>query len=369
VLKEVSRRLLGCVREPDMVARLSGDEFAILLDRVDTADAATHVAARVLEAINAPLHVAGEDLSPSASIGIALGDCTYLAADDLLRDADVALYRAKRLGRNRYEVFDETLAREVVDVLGMEGALRHALAHDEFEPYFQPLRRLSDGALVGFEALLRWNHPQQGLLSPHQFLKIAEDSGLIEAIDWRMFELSCRAMAGFDRDDVFLTVNVSALHLGRADFAQRLLAMLERTGLPSRRLVVEVTEGALFADPEQVRRMLHGLREHGVRAALDDFATGYSSLSYLHSLPLSLLKIDRAVVQALGAGDHHTSTTVVAAIIALASALNMQVIAEGIENDAEHAALLAMGSTLGQGFLLGRPAPLARWTQPCATSS
>lgn len=176
-------------------------------------------------------------------------------------------------------------------------------------------------------------------------------------------------MAGFDRDDVFLTVNVSALHLGRADFAQRLLAMLERTGLPSRRLVVEVTEGALFADPEQVRRMLHGLREHGVRAALDDFGTGYSSLSYLHSLPLSLLKIDRAFVQALGAGDHHTSTTVVAAIIALASALNMQVIAEGIETDAEHAALLAMGSTLGQGFLLGRPAPLARWTQPCATSS
>jgi diguanylate cyclase (GGDEF)-like protein len=363
VLKEVARRLLACVREPDMVARLSGDEFAILLDRVDTVDAAAHVATRVLDAINAPLHVAGEDLSPSASIGIALGDCTYLAADDLLRDADVALYRAKRLGRNRFELFDETLAREVVDVLGMEGALRHALAHDEFEPYFQPLRQLSDGSLVGFEALLRWHHPQRGLLLPHQFLGIAEDCGLIEAIDWRMFELSCRAMADFDRDDTFLTINVSALHLGRADFAARLLALLERTGLPSSRLIIEVTEGALFGDPEQVRCMLHGLRERGVGAALDDFGTGYSSLSYLHSLPLSLLKIDRAFVQALGDGDHHNSTTVVAAIIALASALNMQVIAEGIETQAEHDALLAMGSALGQGYLLGRPAPLAHWLQ------
>ena len=364
VLKEVARRLLACVRDPDMVARLSGDEFAILLDRVDTVDAATHVATRVLDAINAPLHVAGEDLSPSASIGIALGDCTYLAADDLLRDADVALYRAKRLGRKRFEVFDETLAREVVDVLGMEGALRHALAHDEFEPYFQPLRQLNDGSLVGFEALLRWHHPQRGLLLPHQFLGIAEDCGLIEAIDWRMFELSCRAMADFDRDDTFLTINVSALHLGRADFAARLLALLERTGLPSSRLIIEVTEGALFGDPEQVRGMLHGLRERGVGAALDDFGTGYSSLSYLHSLPLSLLKIDRAFVQALGEGDHHNSTTVVAAIIALASALNMQVIAEGIETQAEHDALLAMGSALGQGYLLGRPAPLAQWLQP-----
>ena len=212
--------------------------------------------------------------------------------------------------------------------------------------------------------MLRWHHPQRGLLLPHQFLGIAEDCGLIEAIDWRMFELSCRAMADFDRDDTFLTINVSALHLGRADFAARLLALLEHTGLPSSRLIIEVTEGALFGDPEQVRGMLHGLRERGVGAALDDFGTGYSSLSYLHSLPLSLLKIDRAFVQALGEGDHHNSTTVVAAIIALASALNMQVIAEGIETQAEHDALLAMGSALGQGYLLGRPAPLAQWLQP-----
>ncbi len=366
VLREVAKRLLSCVREPDMVARLSGDEFAILLDNVDSASTAAQVAERVLLATSAPMHVAGEDLTPTVSIGVALGDCTYLAADDLLRDADVALYRAKRLGRKRYEVFDETLAREVTDVLGMEGALRHALQHDEFEPWFQPLQRLDDGVVVGFEALLRWHHPQRGLLLPHQFLGVAEDCGMIEAIDWRMFELSCRAMAAAPMDDAFLTINVSALHLGRADFAERLLELLERTGLPSRRLIIEVTEGALLGDPEQVRRMLHGLRERGVQAALDDFGTGYSSLSYLHSLPLCLLKVDRAFVQAVGEGDHHNSTTVVAAIIALASALNMRVIAEGIETVAEHDVLVDMGCELGQGYLLGRPAPMPHWLLPAS---
>ncbi len=361
VLKEVASRLLTCVREPDIVARLSGDEFAILLDHVDTAEAATQVASRVLEAINVPLRVAGEDLSPSASIGIALGDHTYTAADELLRDADVALYRAKHHGRNRYAMFDISLAREAVDVLGMAGALRHALHNREFEPYLQPLVRLADGAVVGYEALLRWHHPQRGLLLPHQFLNVAEDSGLIEAIDWHMFELSCRAMASHDFGAATLSINVSALHLGRADFPVRLLGLLERTRFPPQRLVVEITEGALLGDPEQVRRMLHDLRKQGIGAALDDFGTGYSSLSYLHSLPLTLLKIDRSFVQALSEGDHHNSTTVVAAIVALARALDMQVIAEGIETDAEHDTLLTMGCALGQGFALGRPQPAPYW--------
>ena len=370
VLKGVAQRLLSCVREPDMVARLSGDEFALLLDTTDSAGNAMQVAARVLEAVNMPLHIAGEDLLPAASIGVAVGDSSYQTADDLLRDADVALYRAKREGRNRVELFTAALARNVVDVLGMEADLRHALQHDEFEPYFQPLRRLVDGKLVGVEALLRWHHPRRGLLLPYDFLKVAEDSGLIEAIDWHMFELSCRAMADYLVGDMFVTVNVSALHLGRTDFATRLLTLLEKTGLPSSRLIIEVTEGSLLGDPEQVRRVLQGLREHGIGAALDDFGTGYSSLSYLHSLPLRLLKVDRAFVKAMGERDHENSSTVVATIIALARALNMQVIAEGIETKEEQDALRAMGCELGQGYLLGCPLPLAQWQEfrSCTTS-
>jgi diguanylate cyclase (GGDEF)-like protein len=363
VLKGVAQRLLSCVHEPDMVARLSGDEFALLLDSTDSPADAMRVAACVLEAVNMPLRVAGEDLLPAASIGVALGDATYQTADDLLRDADVALYRAKREGRNRVELFTAALARNVVDVLGMEADLRHALQHNEFEPFFQPLRRLADGKLVGVEALLRWHHPRRGLLLPYDFLKVAEDSGLIEAIDWRMFELSCRAMADYLVGNMFVTINVSALHLGRPGFSARLLELLELTGLDSHQLVIEVTEGSLLDDPEQVRRVLQGLREHGIGAALDDFGTGYSSLSYLHSLPLCLLKIDRAFVQAMGERDHQNSSTVVATIIALARALNMQVIAEGIETQDEQDALRAMGCELGQGYLLGCPLPLAQWQE------
>ena len=365
VLKEVATRLASCVRHPDLVARLSGDEFAILLEQDDLPPAATAVAQRVLDALGAPMLVAGKELQVTASVGIAIGDDHYAAADEVLRDADIALYRAKELGRKRFELFDETLAKNVVDVLAMEGELRQALLHDQFEPYFQPICGLDGGdRVVGYEALIRWNHPQRGVLRPGDFLKIAEDSGLIESIDWRMFELSCRLLLRHGGGDTFMTVNVSALHLRHADFDRRLIQLLERTGLPPSRLVVEVTEGALLDNPERVRATLERLRVIGVGAALDDFGTGYSSLSYLHSLPLRILKIDRAFVQELDKGANTSSTTVVAAILALARALNIQVIAEGIETAIQHGALMAMGCEMGQGYLLGHPAPIAHWLEP-----
>jgi diguanylate cyclase (GGDEF)-like protein len=361
MLKEVARRLQDCVREPDMVARLSGDEFAVLLTDVKAVEAAQSVAQRVLDALGQPLHVAGKELEPSVSIGIAIGDGSYIMADEVLRDADLALYRAKEMGRKRYELFDETLANNVVDVLTLEGELRRALQRDEFEPHFQPVCRLDDGRVVGYEALLRWNHPRDGILGPTGFLKVAQDSGHIEAIDWRMFESSCRLFSRMRERDTFLTLNISALHLRHAYFDQRLLRVLEHTGLAPSRLIVEVTEGSLLDDPQQVRATLDRLRSVGVGAALDDFGTGYSSLSYLHSLPLRMLKIDRSFVHALDEGMH-TTTTVVAAILALARALNIEVVAEGIETPAQRAALLQMGCEFGQGYLLGRPAPVAQWT-------
>ncbi len=360
VLKEVASRLAGCVRHPDLVARLSGDEFAILLERVDLPSSATAVAQRVMDALAALLPVAGKELQVTASMGIAIGDSHYDAADEVLRDADIALYRAKELGRKRYELFDETLAKNVVDVLTLEGELRQALLHDQFEPYYQPISRLDTGKVVGYEALIRWNHPRRGVLRPADFLKIAEDSGLIEAVDWRMFELGCQLLRDV-RDDSFMTLNVSALHLRHADFDTRLVHMLEDVGLAPSRLVVEVTEGSLLDNPERVRATLERLRAIGIGAALDDFGTGYSSLSYLHSLPLRILKIDRAFVQELDKDANSSSTTVVAAILALARALNIQVIAEGIETETQRDVLLAMGCEMGQGYLLGYPAPMAHW--------
>lgn len=362
-LKEIASRLQHCVREPDVVARLSGDEFAILLEDVEVPDAVTHVAERIMQALCMPLRIAGRELEPSASMGIACGDAGYRSADALLRDADIALYRAKELGRKRFEMFDETLAKNVVDVLTMEGELRQAMQQDQFEPYFQPICRLADGHVVGYEALIRWNHPQRGVLRPGDFIKIAQDCGHIETIDWRLFELACERLSLLRDETVFLTFNVSALHLRHHDFDHRLLQLLERTGLAPTRLVAEVTEGSLLDDPDRVREILERLRTVGVGAALDDFGTGYSSLSYLHSLPLRILKIDRAFVEELDKDANTNSTTVVAAILALARALNIQVIAEGIETQAQRDALMAMGCEMGQGYLLGRPAPIAHWLE------
>jgi diguanylate cyclase (GGDEF)-like protein len=367
VLKAVATRLADCVRHPDLVARLSGDEFAILLEHLKSTDDAALVAQRVMDALAEPLLIAGKDLQITVSIGIAIGDEHYDAADDLLRDADLALYRAKDLGRKRFEMYDETLARNIIDVLTLEGELRNALLQDQFEPYFQPICRLGDGKVVGYEALIRWNHPQRGVLLPDDFLKIAEDSGLIEAIDWRMFELSCLRLLEHDQSDTFMTLNVSALHLRHHDFDARLIRLIERVGLPPERLVAEVTEGSLLDDPAHVHATLERLRLIGIGAALDDFGTGYSSLSYLHSLPLRILKIDRAFVHELDKGANTSSTTVVAAVLALARALNIEVIAEGIETEVQRAALEAMGCDMGQGYLLGRPSPITHWQTRTAT--
>ena len=369
VLKEVARRLLTCVREPDVVARLAGDEFAILLEDVEIPATAVKVAQRVLAVLGAPVRVMGKELEVSASVGIAIVDERYSLADEAIRDADVALYRAKQLGRKRFELFDHTLQKNAVDVLAMEGELRLALQHDQFEPYFQPIIRLGTGEVVGYEALIRWNHPARGVLGPADFLRIAEDSGSIEAIDWRMFELSCGLAAKLGHRRTFLTINVSPLHFRRADFDTRLLALLQRTGLPAARLLTEVTEGSLFDNPERVCATLERLRTAGVGAALDDFGTGYSSLSYLHKFPLRMLKIDRAFVAELGQGAQNTSFTVVAAVVALARALGMEVVAEGIETQEQHSALVSMGCEFGQGYLLGRPAPIQHWLAAQANSA
>ena len=361
VLKEVATRLQLCVRDPDLVARLSGDEFAILLEDIDVPATATKVAQRVLEQLGRPVQVAGKTLAVSASIGIAVADERYGAADELLRDADLALYRAKSLGRKRYVLFDASLQGEAVDVLALEGELREALQQDQFEPYFQPILRLANDEVVGYEALLRWNHPNHGVLGPPDFLQIAQDSGAIEAIDWRMFELSCTLASTLGHAGTYLTINVAPGHFRNVDFDTRLVEVLDRAGLDATRLLIEVTEGSLLDDPARARATLDRLQAAGIGASLDDFGTGYSSLSYLHSFPLRMLKIDRSFVIELGSPGKDNSAPIITAILALARALGMDVVAEGIETEQQRAALMALGCEYGQGFGLGRPAPIAHW--------
>ncbi|HEX2596550.1 MAG TPA: EAL domain-containing protein, partial [Luteimonas sp.] len=361
VLQEVSRRLNECVREPDVVARLSGDEFALLLEDAPIPQTACKVAQRVLEALQRPLVVNDHELQPSASIGIAIGDQRYHATDELLRDADIALYRAKSAGRQRFVLFDESLQRTAMDVLGIEHELRAALSSGQFEPYFQPLVRLADETIVGYEALVRWNHPQRGVLAPGDFLRVAEDSGQIEAIDWQMYRMACMAGSALVRDGGFITINISPRHFQSEDFDARLLAVAGEAGFDPSRLRIEVTEGTLLGDPAAVAKVLQRLREACIEAALDDFGTGYSSLGYVDRFPLKMIKIDHSFIAPLGQEHEPRSLAVIGAILALARSLGLEVVAEGIESQDQLRILRGMGCLYGQGYLFGRPQPAEHW--------
>ena len=361
VLQEVARRLSECMRDPDVVARLSGDEFALLLEDTPIPQAACKVAQRVIEALQKPLFLNDKELHPSASIGIAIGDQRYRTTDEILRDADIALYRAKSAGRHRFVLFDESLQRSAMDVLGMEHELRTAMISNQFEPWFQPFVRIDDGSTVGYEALVRWNHPTRGILLPEDFLHVAEESGQIEGIDWQIYRMTCLAGADLVRDGGFITINISPRHFLNDDLDTRLFALTYGTGFDPAKLRIEVTEGTLLGDPATVGRVLQSLRDHHIEAALDDFGTGYSSLGHVHSFPLKMIKIDRSFVEPLGQQDASRSLAVIGAILALARSLGLEVVAEGIETEQQRHILAEMGCVYGQGYLFGRPQPAAYW--------
>jgi diguanylate cyclase (GGDEF)-like protein len=362
LLAEVARRFSCCVRAPDLVARLGGDEFAVLMDEITGDDAPVRLAQRLIARLREPVVVAGRDLFTSASIGIVVSNPRYRRADELLRDADIAMYRAKANGRQQFEVFDEELHRQATDQLRLEGELRRAVERGEFEPFFQPIVRLADGAVIGYEALLRWRHPTRGRLAPGEFLYAAEAGGLLETIDWCMYELTCRAASALLGPGQYVNVNVSPRHLRTADFDRKLLALLAEHNIAPAQLRIEVTEWALMDDPVRVGEMLDRLRAAGVVAALDDFGTGHSSLGSLHRLSLAAVKIDRVFVEALRPGNGATASAAVAdAVLTLGRALGLDVVAEGIETAAQRDALLELGCELGQGFLFSRPMPLAHW--------
>jgi diguanylate cyclase (GGDEF)-like protein/PAS domain S-box-containing protein len=352
LLTALAKRLAGCVRPDDVVGRFGGDEFAVLLDDVAGPEDGTRVAERILSSLRAPVDLQGSDAVISASIGIAFSASGYQAAEELLRDADTAMYRAKALGRDRFEVFDEAMRRRVLGLLQLEGDLRRALERNELVVHYQPIVSLRDGALLGFEALLRWRSAQRGLVPPAEFIGVAEESGLIVPItDWVLGE-ACRQLRSwrerFPRP-LSMSVNCSARYLARTDVAERFDRLLAETGIDPWALTLELTESALIEASEPLDRFVGRLKEAGVGLHLDDFGTGYSSLTYLHRFPLDALKVDRSFVARLdgGAGDGHA---LVHSVVALARSRRMGVIAEGVETRAQVAELQSLGCDAAQGY-------------------
>ena len=310
---------------------------------------------RILEALGQPVWIAGRELFPSASIGIALWQPRYRKGEELLRDADAAMYRAKAEGRDRSAVFDEAMRAHAMRLLDLEADLRRAILNDAFVPHFQPIVRLADGAIIGHEALLRWNHELHGALPPIEFIGVGEDSGLIEQVDWLLYE----RVVGWLRQhrEGYVSINVSPRHFRSDDFAERLLRLLDDAGADPRRLRIEITEVALLDDAPRALRTLNTLRERGVLALLDDFGTGFSALSYLHRFPIQSLKIDRSFVAGLDDDTRAESLALVRAILALAGTLGIETIGEGIESLRQRDLLLELGCEYGQGYLYGRPQP------------
>ena len=361
VLREVAHRLLECVRTPDVAARLSGDEFAILLEDGPQPATACKIAQRIQTRMQDLVQVGERELRLSVSIGIAVGQAHHQNIDELLHDADVALYRAKEGGRQRFELFDDREQRAAMDVLQLEQELRDALQEGQLVPYFQPIVRLADAQVVGYEVLIRWQHPVRGLLAPGEFLPVAEQTGLIESIDWHLYGLACEAGAPLVREGGYLTLNVSPRHFAHSDFDRSLMALLGRTGYDPAKLRIEVTESTLLGDPAAVASVLQRLKDAGVGTALDDFGTGYSSLGHVHRFPLCMVKIDQSFIGELDRAQPSRSVAIVDAVLSLGRALDLDVVAEGVETDAQRQVLIAMGCVYGQGYHFGRPAPAAHW--------
>jgi diguanylate cyclase (GGDEF)-like protein len=359
LLKVVAQRFSDCLRPPDIVARLGGDEFAIVMHGIEGGDTPVRLAQRLIDAMREPIRVQDKQLFSGVSVGIALGSPAYAAPEELLRDADIAMYRVKERARGGFDMFDEQLHRQALELLALESELRHAVSRGEFLPHFQPILRLGDGAVVGYEALMRWEHPTRGLLAPGAFLRVAEASGVLEALDWQLYDAVFRVLPSLLRDHQYVNLNLSPRHFLVHDLDARLLALMRGHGVRPAQVRIEITEGALIDNPDRVGACIDRLRMAGVYTALDDFGTGYSSLGYLHRFRFHTIKLDRSFITDLVPGGVTVASAVVRAVIELSRALDLDVIAEGIETPAQRDAVRSLGCTFGQGYLFARPAPAA----------
>ncbi len=356
LLKSVAERLMGCVRFGDTVARLGGDEFAILLEDTEQANNAITIAERVLECVLDPFNVEGYDVMVGISVGISFSSSGKETADELLRNADVAMYIAKDSGKGRYTIFESQMYEAILSQIELEADMRRAIECGEFFLNYQPIVRLDTKKVAGFEALVRWNHPQHGILLPENFIPLAEQTGLILPLGKWIVAESCRQVKKlFDKynREFSMTINISGKQLQHPGFATEIADALETAGTLPASIILEITESVMMQNTEDMLRRLLKLKSLGVRLAIDDFGTGYSSLSYLQQFPIDILKIDKAFTKGINHGAEKSA--VARTIISLSDTLQLSTIAEGIENADQVPTLENLGCKFGQGFYFARP--------------
>jgi diguanylate cyclase (GGDEF)-like protein/PAS domain S-box-containing protein len=358
LLCECAKRLTACVREGDVVARLGGDEFVVLLTDVQATDTVVAIAERMLEQLSAPYHLHGHDARASASIGIGMYPADGCNVTVLMKNADIAMYHAKSKNRNNYQFYAEEMNQRLLQRAQLEGELRAALANDEFVLHYQPQLAVATGRILGAESLLRWQHPTRGLLSPSEFISVAEETGLIVPLgDW-VLNHACQAIKNWRATGVripYIVVNVSAAQLG-VGLVNSVRHALVTHGIEPGWLMLEITETMLMERGEEAISILRRIRELGIRIAMDDFGTGYSSLSVLQRLPLDMLKIDRSFVSAIDDdADNARAVAIIGAIIAIARELNLNVVAEGVESTTQLAFLRTLNCDAYQGYLFSEP--------------
>jgi diguanylate cyclase (GGDEF)-like protein len=361
LLIEVANLLQQCLRNSDIVARLGGDEFIILLDEIKDLHDATMVGDRIQHKLRSPFEIEGQHIFTSASIGVVFGSDSYKNASDLLRDADIAMYRAKFKGRARYEIFDQAMYHETLKQIELENSLRLAIKHNEFVLHYQPIISLGNNDLVGFEALIRWQHPTRGFVAPNEFIPIAEETGLIVDIGEWLLKEACQQLQKWQKQFDFIpqvaslkmSINLASQQLKEPEFIPRLDQILEETGLNGSSLRLEITESVLIEPGGSVQSTLTQIRERNIKLSIDDFGTGYSSLSYLRRFPIDNLKIDRSFIEQMNCDSENFE--IVRVIITLAKTLGMDAISEGVETLQQLQQLRALGCEFGQGYLFAKP--------------
>jgi diguanylate cyclase (GGDEF)-like protein len=356
LLKAVADRLRQCIRDTDMVARLGGDEFAIMQAGASQPTDATSLASRLIEVIGAPYGLSGDQVKVELSIGIALAPGDGLDPDQLLKNADMALYRAKSDGHGLYRFFEPGMDARMQARRTLEIDLRKAITNGEFELFYQPLVDMQTEYVTGFEALIRWHHPERGMIAPLDFIPVAEETGLIVPIgDW-VLRQACAEAATWP-NDVKIAVNLSPIQFKNKDLLSSVISALAASGLSPKRLELEITESVLLQEGDATLAILHELRELGVRISMDDFGTGYSSLSYLRKFPFDKIKIDRSFI--VDMSDHDDCLAIVRAVIAMGSGLGIATTAEGVETAEQFKQLKLEGCTEVQGYLFSPPRPAA----------
>jgi diguanylate cyclase (GGDEF)-like protein/PAS domain S-box-containing protein len=360
LLIQITARLHACLRSIDTIARLGGDEFVVLLADITDDDDAGRAANRILESLAPPFELSGREIFVSASIGVVRGDYTYERPEDVLRDADIAMYQAKASGKACAVIFEPAMRKEALSRLEIESDLRQAIARQELSLHYQPIVSLVDGRLVGFEALLRWTHPQRGNIPPSAFIPIAEDTGLIIPIGWWVLNEACQQLRAWQHlhpegPPLTISVNISGRQLTQPDLINKIRSILEGSGIPASQVRLEITESTLVHNSQDTLDVTHQLRQLGLQLHIDDFGTGYSSLSYIHSFPVNTIKIDRTFINRIG--DNGNPTELVASILRFAHDLGMEAIAEGIETPEQLSRLQTLACPYGQGYLFSKPLP------------